>query len=67
MYFTVTRSPDAGWTGRRGRIDRSLLENALPSVKSHCLICGPQQLVNDARALLAALGVDESRLLVEKF
>ena len=67
VHFTVTRNPDAGWTGRRGRIDRSLLENALPSPRSHCLICGPQQLVSDARALLMALGVDESRLLVERF
>jgi ferredoxin-NADP reductase len=67
VHFTVTRNPDTGWTGRRGRIDRSLLEDALPSPRSHCLICGPQQLVNDARALLLTLGVTEDRLLVEKF
>jgi ferredoxin-NADP reductase len=67
VHLTVTRHPDAGWTGRRGRIDRSLLENALPSADSHCLICGPQQLVTDARALLRTLGVAEDHLLVEKF
>jgi ferredoxin-NADP reductase len=67
VHFTVTRHPDSGWTGRRGRIDGSLLADALPSTRSHCLICGPQQLVNDARALLLNLGVDEDRLLVEKF
>lgn len=67
VHFTVTRHPEAGWTGRRGRIDGSLLADALPSTRSHCLICGPQQLVNDARALLLKLGVAEDRLLIEKF
>lgn len=65
-HFTVTR--DGGtWQGRRGRIDDALLKDALPSLQSLCLICGPPQLVSDAGARLRALGVSEDRILIEKY
>lgn len=64
-YFTVTR--DAGWPGRRGRIDSTLLKEGLPSTETICLICGPPQLVIDTSTMLRALGVDASRILIEKF
>ena len=64
-HFTVTR--DETWTGRRGRIDAALLKDALPSTDASCLICGPPELVSGARELLGALGVDESRIQVEKY
>jgi NAD(P)H-flavin reductase len=66
-YFTVTREEPSGWQGRRGRISEALLKEALPSTASMCLICGPPQLVNDTRALLTALGVDASQILIEKY
>jgi ferredoxin-NADP reductase len=66
VHFTVTR--DAGtWSGRRGRIDASLLEDALPSLQSLCYVCGPWSLVADARALLTKLGVAEDRIVIEKY
>ena len=64
-HFTVTR--DEKWTGRRGRIDAALLKDALPSTDANCLICGPPELVSDSRRLLQVLGVDESRMQVEKY
>ena len=64
-HFTVTR--DETWTGRRGRIDAALLRDALPSTDANCLICGPPELVSGARELLGALGVDQSRIQVEKY
>jgi benzoate/toluate 1,2-dioxygenase reductase component len=64
-YFTVTR--DEKWTGRRGRIDADLLTQALPSSDAHCFVCGPPQLVSDASSLLRRLGVDESRIQVERY
>jgi ferredoxin-NADP reductase len=66
-YFTVTREESAEWPGRRGRISEALLKEALPALDSVCLICGPPQLVNDARAQLARLGVDDSQILIEKY
>ena len=65
-YFTVTRDPGP-WSGRRGRIDEALLRDALPSTRSHCLICGPPPLVTDTRQLLRTLGVSEDRILTERY
>ena len=65
-HFTVTRDV-AAWPGRRGRIDEALLKDALPSMQSLCLICGPPQLVSDAGALLRTLGVPGDRILIEKY
>mgnify|MGYP003576929295 CR=1 FL=1 len=64
-HFTVTR--DESWTGRRGRIDKDLLKDALPSTDANCFVCGPPQLVSDATNFLRALGVDESRIQIEKY
>ena len=66
-HFTVTRDQDGPWPGRRGRIDESLLREALPSPGSHCLICGPQQLVADAKQLLQKMGVRDDRILTERY
>jgi ferredoxin-NADP reductase len=66
-YFTVTRDETSAWPGRRGRISDALLKEALPSTDSTCLICGPPQLVQDARALLTQLGVSDQRILIEKY
>ena len=66
-YFTVTRDESSEWQGRRGRISQALLTEALPSVDSICMVCGPPQLVSDTRALLAQLGVGDEQILVEKY
>lgn len=64
-YFTVTR--DTTWSGRRGRIDESLLKEALPSTNTNCLACGPPQLVSESIALLRSLGISESQIQIEKY
>jgi ferredoxin-NADP reductase len=65
-HLTVTRDIDT-WPGRRGRIDETLLQDALPSMQSLCLVCGPPQLVADTTTLLRSLGVTEERILIEKY
>lgn len=64
--LTVTR-PDDSWNGRRGRIGEPLLMEALPSVESCCVICGPPLLVRETTSWLLRLGVEEQRILIEKF
>lgn len=66
-HFTVTRDDSASWSGRRGRIDAALVQQALPAIDSLCLICGPPPLVSDARALLQKLGVTADRILIEGY
>jgi len=65
-YFTVTRE-EGEWQGRRGRISEALVREALPGPEATCLVCGPPQFNEDARALLMKLGVSESRILTEKY
>ena len=67
MHFTVTRDEGGAWPGRRGRIDHALIEKALPSPEARCLICGPPQMVSDAREWLAKLGVRPERILTEQY
>ncbi len=66
-YFTITRDESTAWSGRRGRIDRRLLAEALPSPKALCLLCGPPQLVAETRLWLESLGVRSDRILTESF
>jgi len=64
-HFTVTR--DDTWSGRRGRIDAALLQDALPTASANCFVCGPPELVSGARELLRTLGVEASRIQIERY
>lgn len=66
LWLTVTR-PDERWSGRRGRIDEALLDEALGSVEACCLVCGPPALVSSVTALLVGKGVAPDRVLIEKY
>ena len=47
MTHTLTREPEgSSWDGRRGRIDRALLQETLPAVSESALIfvCGPDDM-----------------------
>lgn len=66
-YLTVTRDESSTWLGRRGRIDRLLLKEALPSREALCLLCGPPALVDQTRAWLTELEVPRDRILTERF
>ncbi|MGH9385231.1 MAG: FAD-binding oxidoreductase [Vicinamibacterales bacterium] len=65
--LTVTRDESKAWSGRRGRIDRHLLVEALPSNEAFCLLCGPPQLLSETRVWLRELGVRDDLILTETF
>jgi ferredoxin-NADP reductase len=67
LFLTVTRENGGTWAGRRGRIDRALLEAALPSPDALCLLCGPPSLVSDTRERLRELGVSDGAIVVEQY
>jgi len=67
LVMTVTRDDRTDWSGRRGRIERSLLAAVLPSAEAWCLICGPQAMIEDVRASVSSLGIAESRVGVERY
>ena len=66
LTLTVTREEGA-WPGRRGRIDRDLLADALSGQDIFCLICGPPALVADVRSALDELQVPRERVGVERY
>jgi hypothetical protein len=66
-FLTVTRDDSAHWSGRRGRIDQKLLEEALPSRGALCLLCGPPELLDAARQWLVGLSVRSDCILTEAF
>lgn len=67
LWCTVTRAGTVPWTGRRGRVDRALLAEALPVPGSACLVCGPPAFVAGVRVDLHALGVPDERIGVERY
>jgi CDP-4-dehydro-6-deoxyglucose reductase len=66
LTLTVTREEGA-WPGRRGRIDRALLATAIITPETWCLVCGPPALVADVRSALAAIGVPDTHVGVERY
>lgn len=69
--FTLTHvlsRPDAGWTGRTGRLDgqrAAQLLTARPDAEFY--LCGPEQLMTDTAAALAAAAVPAGRVHQERF
>ncbi len=68
LHQTVTRDDSANWTGRRGRIGRAHFEAVLHEPASTlCFVCGPEALVDESVATLAALGVPGPRIRTESW
>ena len=69
LYVVVTMSePGPDWKGRRGRITKELLTQAVPNLASRRVhLCGPPAMMDATKALLTELGVSPDRLKTEQF
>jgi len=68
LHQTVTRDESASWIGRRGRIGRAHFEAVLHEPASTlCFVCGPDPLVDESAATLAALGVPGAQIRTESW
>lgn len=63
---TLTR-PEAGWTGRTGRVHDHALEVLGERRDMDIYICGLRGMVDELRARLKALGVDRKRIVYERY
>jgi ferredoxin-NADP reductase len=66
---TLTRERSPAWAGRRGRIDRALLESeAWPAAKRpRTFVCGPTGFVEAVANALVDLGHSADRVRTERF
>lgn len=69
VTITLTREQSANWSGRRGRVDRELLEEAgwEPAVEPRCYVCGPTPFVEATADALVALGHQPTNIKTERF
>ncbi|KAK4981442.1 hypothetical protein LTR66_009983 [Elasticomyces elasticus] len=73
VAYTLTKPPEVGWEGRRGRIGGELLREFVGEGKGEgkregqgecmVLICGPEALERSVRAELKAMGWQDEDLL----
>jgi len=68
LILTSTRGSNSTWTGFSGRINRQMLEYAVPDIKErHIYMCGPPPFMDCVRALLAQMNYDLANLHLESF
>jgi len=64
---TVTRAADTEWTGPRGRLNRSALEELVHDPATLCFVCGPPALVDEMPKILTGLGIPRERIKMEEW
>ena len=64
---TITRPEGTAWEGPTGRINRSLLGPDTLNRQALFYLCGPQAMIEAGVELLKEVGVDQSRIRLEKW
>jgi len=64
---TVTRAADTEWTGPRGRLNRTALEELVHDPATLCFVCGPPALVDEMPKILTGLGIPRERIKMEEW
>ena len=69
ITHTLTRGTPAGWTGRSGRIDRTMLAEVgwPPAAAGLSFVCGPTGLVETVATALVDLGHAAAQIRTERF
>ena len=65
--FTITRPEGCSWQGPTGRISQELIEKNISNRQALFYICGPTPMIQSCVLLLKAVGVDPSRIRLEKW
>jgi ferredoxin-NADP reductase len=69
LVYALTREQPEGWTGHRGRIDKTLLAEILfPAAQDPAIhVCGPTSFVENVSGLVVELGFDPLSIKTERF
>jgi len=67
-YCVCLSQPDESWNGHKGRLSQQLIVNLVSDFSTPTFfLCGPSGFMKNAHAILASLGVEESRISQESF
>ena len=67
QVLVLTR-PESGWTGLTGHLSREFIRLRLGEVGSQTFfMCGPEAFMDHVKGILLSLGVDEQRIIQERF
>jgi ferredoxin-NADP reductase len=67
-YEVSLSRPDPTWKGRSGRVTEEFVSEKVTDLDSHTFfLCGPKGFMDNARQILATLGVNQDRILQESF
>jgi ferredoxin-NADP reductase len=69
VFYTLTRSSPAGWSGYHRRIDRPMLDEVAwpPDEQPLIFVCGPTELVESVATTLVEAGHEPRRVKTERF
>jgi ferredoxin-NADP reductase len=69
VIYTLTRQQPPGWTGHRGRVDKSMLAEVAwpPDQEALAYVCGPTPFVETVASSLVNLGYPAQRVKTERF
>ena len=68
VTITLTREEGPDWHGARGRISPELLTRSVPNLAARRVhLCGPTEMADPIRQMLAELGVPDDAIRVESF
>ncbi|HZY20346.1 MAG TPA: FAD-binding oxidoreductase [Ramlibacter sp.] len=67
QFTPVLSGVDHGWTGRRGWVQHAAVESGVPLADAAVHACGSARMVDDARRMLVAAGLDPRRFHADAF
>jgi glycine betaine catabolism B len=68
VHVTLTDDPDHLWDGARGRINAEMVKGFVPDLThGPVMMCGPEPMMDAARAVFVALGVPDAEITQEEF
>ncbi|HEV7553804.1 MAG TPA: ferric reductase-like transmembrane domain-containing protein, partial [Kofleriaceae bacterium] len=68
VCVTLSGDDDGAWTGKRGRITRELVTSFVPDLAhGPIMMCGPEGMMKEMRALLVGMGIPDAEILEEVF
>ncbi|MEM4268274.1 MAG: FAD-binding oxidoreductase [Candidatus Woesearchaeota archaeon] len=68
VVHTLTDSWPVGWDGETGRINKHMIEKAVPRMQKNIwYVCGPPPMISAVEAILHELGIERDKIKIEEW